>query len=526
MAASSKPTAVHYALIFFVLLSIVCGVGWVLAYKGTAELEARTKDAETKRTQAATAHQEKYDEIKRIIDKLGAKFDADKVGTDDSNPNTVLGDMAFHIKTYGNGLTDPTYNGMIIKLNTALRDATQARDQLTEKLQIEQAQFEQRLNEVRGEMDTEKKARETADKGKTDADSTHKEELAKKDADVAELRKSYSDVQSELDEYKSSAEKQIKEKDARIASLININKKLSGELDEKTRVSFDTPDGQIRWIDPIGKKVWISLGDAEGVKPRTTFSVYKKTHSGVGRGTVKGVVGAEDIKGSIEVTRVMEAHLSEARILTEDIYHPMAKGDPIYSPLWSAGHDEAFSVIGTIDLDNDGKDDRDLFYEVVNTAGASIDNDVDSKGVLRVNGQIPDDGKPRITERTKFLVIAKIPEIADTADGDEKNALMKVSELRKTLEDAARERGVRVVTLGDFLSYIGYKSQRRLFVPGSETPYNLKSGSHSTGVGESSGSARVSAGTTSGAYSGDKATKPRSNKAADGTSKIFRGGGK
>ena len=525
MAASSKPTGVHYALVVFVLISIVCGLGWLLAYKGAnslSDLKREADAAKEKASKAETAFNQKYEELKRIRDKLG-KVPED-VGTDDSNPNTVLGNMREHIVGYSFGLTDPTYNGMIIKLNSALRDATQARDQLQEKLQIEQAQFEQRLSEVRAELDTEKKARETADKGKTDADNIHKEEVTKKDADIAELRKSYSDVQAEFDEYKNSSEKRMKDLDTRIVSLININKKVTAELDEKNRTSFEVPDGQIRWIDPIGKKVWISLGDAEGVKPRTTFSVYKKTHSGVGRGTVKGVVGGEDIKGSIEVTRVMEAHLSEARILTEDIYHPMAKGDPIYSPLWSAGHDEAFSVIGIVDLDGDGKDDRDLFKEVVTTAGATIDNDVDAKGVLRVNGQIPDDGKPRLSERTKFLVIAKIPEVADTTGQDEIAAILKINDLRKTLEDSARERGVRIVSLGDFLTYIGYKSQRRLFVPGSDVPYNLKSGAHSTGVGESSGSRRTSAGTTSGAHSADTAIKPKSNKSGDGTTKVFRGG--
>jgi hypothetical protein len=529
MAASSKPTGVHYALVVFVLISIVCGLGWLLAYKGSNSIgELSTKrDAAEKALKISEGERDKaYAEIKHIKEKLG-KVPED-VGADDSNPNTVLGDMQFHIKTYGGGVTDPTYNGMIVKLNTALRDATQARDQLQEKLQIELAQFEQRLNELRGELDAEKKARETSDKGKTDADNTHKEELAKKDADISELRKSYSEAQTELDEYKNSSEKRIKDLDARIVSLVNINKKLSAELDEKTRISFDVPDGQISLVDPNSKKVWINLGDAEGIKPRTTFSVYKKTHSGVGRGTTKGVVGGEDIKGSIEVTRVIEAHLSEARILTEDIYHPMAKGDPIYSPLWSSGHDEAFSVIGVIDLDGDGKDDRDLFNEVVTTAGGTIDNDVNAKGILTVNGKIPDDGKPRMSEKTKFLVIGKIPDLAETRASDPENVtnIMKMYELRKTLEETARERGVRIVSLGDFLSYIGYKAQRRLFVPGSEVPYNLKSGSHSTAVGESSGSKRQSAGTTSAAYSGDKATKPRSNKAADGTSKIFRGGGK
>jgi hypothetical protein len=233
---------------------------------------------------------------------------------------------------------------------------------------------------------------------------------------------------------------------------------------------------RIRWIDPVSRKVWISLGEADGVKPRTTFNVYKKVHSGVGRGTVGPDFTDEGIKGSIEVTRVTEAHLSEGRIVNEDIRNPIAKGDPIYSPLWKAGHDEAYSVIGTIDLDGDGTDDRDLFGEIIRTAGATIDNDVDSQGVLRVNGQIPDDGQPRLSERTKFLIIAKIPEITETTDAEEKARLLKIAELRKTLEEAARERGVPIVSLSDFLKYVGYKSQPRLIGPEGDFPYDPKSG--------------------------------------------------
>jgi len=523
MAASSKPTGVHYALVVFVLISIICGLGWLLAYKGSNSISDLRREADAAKDasqKAATALAARVDEIKRLKDKLGAKYE--EVGSDDSNPNTVLGDMRQHMTNYGPGLTDPTYNGLIVKQNQALRDAVKARDALQEQLATEMAQFEQALNQVRAEMTTEKTARETADKDKTTADSTHKEELAKKNADLAEYRREFAALQAEYDEYKAGAEKAKKDADTRISNLLTINKKLASELDEKTRTSFDQPDGQIRLVDSNSKKVWISLGEAEGIKPRTTFSVYRKTNSGVGRGTVKGAVGAEDIKGSIEVTRVLEAHLSEARILTEDIYRPMAKGDPIYSPLWSSSHDEAFSVIGIVDLDGDGKDDRDLFREIVSTAGATIDNDVDDKGVLRVNGKLED--KPKITERTKFLVIGKIPDIAESADAEEIATIQKILGYRKDLQDAATERGVRVVSMGDFLNYIGYKSQRRLFVPGSDVPYNLKSGSHSTGVGESSGSSRTSSGATSGAYSGDKATKPKTNARSDGSSKVFRGG--
>jgi hypothetical protein len=134
---------------------------------------------------------------------------------------------------------------------------------------------------------------------------------------------------------------------------------------------------------------------------------------------------------------------------------------------------------------------------------------VDPNGELWIRGKKPDEPKPQITEKTKFVVIGKIGEIADTSDPDEQAKITKILTLRKELEDAARERGVRVLSLSDFLVYIGYKTQRRLFVPGGDVPYNLNAGSHSASVKESSGSSRTSTGTTSGAYSGDKSTKAK-----------------
>jgi hypothetical protein len=524
MAASSKPTGIHVALIISLLISIACGVGWVMAYKGAgsiSELRKERDDAKEKLKTAETQFRNKDEDLKRLKDALGMLFE--DVGADGSNANTVLGDIKNLMAVYGHGVVDPTLKQTMIKLSQQMRDTATSRDSLQQRLAVEIAEYEQKLSEAKTEVAKETKAREDTYKDKSNSDKTHQEEIAKKDADIAEYKKNYDELRVEYDERKDADTKRIAEQEKRITALIAINKRIAQELDDRTRPSFEKPSGQIRFVDSVAKKVFIDIGEADGLRPRTTFSVYKKQHSGVGRGTVKGTVGGEDIKASIEVTRVMEAHLSEARILTEDIYHPIMKGDPIYSPLWSAAHDEAFSFVGIVDLDGDKKHDRDTLHEIVATAGGVIDNEVTPEGVLIVNGKEVDaDGKPVVTEHTKFLVIARIPEISDTADPEEIQKILKIQGYRKDLEDAARERGVRVVSLSDFLNYIGHKQQRRLFQPGSDVPYNLKSGSHSTAVGESSGSKRVSSGQTSGAYSGDKAVRPKTT--GDGTTKAFRGG--
>ena len=526
MAASSKPTGVHAALVIFVLIAIACGVGWVMSYKGAgsiSELRKERDDAVSKQKTTETKLREREEDLKRIKDLSGILFE--DVGADASNENTVLGAMKKLMTDYGGGVVDPTLKNTMVKLNQEMRNAAMSRDKLQEQLAVQIAQYEQKLAEVNKALDVEKKARTESDKGKTDADKIHQEELTKREALITDLRKEASDLQAQLDELNDSTTKKINELDKRVASLIVINKTISAELDEKTRVSFEKPNGQIRYVDTIGKLVWINLGDVDGIRPKTTFSVYKKQHSGVGRGTVKGAVGGEDIKGAIEVTRVIDDHLAEARILNEDIFSPIMKGDPIYSPLWSSAHDEAFAFVGIVDLNGDKKDDRDELYEFVKTSGATIEVDIDGNGVLKINGKLAEgDEKPIVTEKTKFVVIGYIPDLAETADADAKQNIQKIHKYRKELEDAARERGVRIVKMSDFLNYVGYKVQRRLYIPGSEIPYNLKAGAASKGVNESSGSKRQGSGSTSGAYSGDKAIKPRSTSSGDGTNKVFRGG--
>jgi len=71
------------------------------------------------------------------------------------------------------------------------------------------------------------------------------------------------------------------------------------------------------------------------------------------------------------------------------------------------------------------------------------------------------------------------------------------------MHDEARQQGVKVVNLGDFLNYMGWKPRPRLFRPGDKRPWTLKAGSHSGSAGESV-THREGTGTVSEVYKGDK----------------------
>jgi hypothetical protein len=84
-----------------------------------------------------------------------------------------------------------------------------------------------------------------------------------------------------------------------------------------------------RWIDPIDGKIWIAIGESDGVKLGTTYHTRKKPRAQRTPGKPDAAPGEDAINGTIEVTRLFGAKLSEARILGEKAANPIAKGDVI-----------------------------------------------------------------------------------------------------------------------------------------------------------------------------------------------------
>ena len=91
----------------------------------------------------------------------------------------------------------------------------------------------------------------------------------------------------------------------------------------------------------------------------------------------------------------------------------------------------------------------------------------------------------------------------------------RINDIQKELDQQARERGVRIISLSDFLAFTGYKTQRRLFVPGGDMPYRIQHGAKTPSTEASTGS-RSPTGNTSGVYS--KGSSRR------GSEKVFRKG--
>lgn len=455
--ASSKPGWVHYSLAIFVVLTLICGVGWYLANSAYTERDA-TWQADTKKASDATSGSARaIEQMTLLKKKIGREFET--IGTSDAEPNanTVLGAMNADIALAGE-LAQATYSATLLKLveeiNTA-KNIIAANDANIASLNARIQALESQYNEKVKAEETAKGGVETRLASLTNESA---EERAKKDKEIEEQRAALKQSQDEYakmeDEYKKFTETSAK----REKNLADAVQRLKDQLRDLQKWSFDQPLGKIVAVDTDSNVVTINLGSTDRLSKRTTFSVYTKANSGVAR-------GSEDIKGGIEVINVIGTHLAQARITQEIIpSDPIAPGDPIYTPAWSPGRVEKFAFVGKFDFDGDGKHDEQQLIELIETNGAMIGAAVDQKGVRNAR---------RIDHDTKFLVVGDIPDPTEISEPEERRAVEEVKKHHENMKKEADEQGVTIVRKNDFLSWMGYRPQHKLYRLGDNRPNNL-----------------------------------------------------
>ncbi|MCA8982295.1 MAG: hypothetical protein KDA76_00930 [Planctomycetaceae bacterium] len=493
MAASTgRVTGAHIWAFFFGIAFVVFLAMWYMQFREREEILAKQKTAEDQAATANNALRGRIEEIEALIGKIGHPFDVDQIGVGDPNNRTkVLGAMQDDIVKYGGDVAQATYSATILSLRNELDNVARKHDQIQDELEQQRQQYRMLQDQYNTKAAGFQTAANQANSSLQDFVRTYDEMLAKKDTEISQLRSNYSEVLLELEQQKEAFNLQLKAKDDELTKLNFVNTRIKEQLDQMQQISFERADGVITNVDNATKLVWLNIGSRDNLTKQITFSVYDKNNKGVGR-------SQEDIKAQIEVTRVWEDR-AEARILKADLYRPITPGDVVYSPLWEAGRTFNFSFVGFIDLDGDGIYDRELLHDLVRANGAEIDNEVGDDGEW-----ITQRG---ISTNTKFVVIGEIPDPSSTERDEDKETYEKIVQKRTELVNDARLQGTRVVSLNDFLAYIGFKPQRRLYIPGlADKEFTLKAGSQSTKVNETIGDRR-STGRVSDIFNTDRSSQ-------------------
>jgi hypothetical protein len=412
-------------LIVFIFAFLVTAVVAYLGWRGYSEADAKAVALNSQLTEKNTQNQKQSTELEDLKQLMG-------FGRND-NTADVQKASEDQLKVLGRGVDEA---------NRSWKKVLETVDAEAQKTAASEARLKQQVSDLdKTLLNVKTEAQKQIDQFDA-ARKTAVEDASSQRNAFAEFRrsieKSQSDLQKSLADQRANYEGQvgknaetIKSLETQLADLTRANTTLKEQRKDEPG-SFEVADGRISWVNQNGT-VWINLGTADSLRRQVTFSVFDSDQRDAAKAAKKG---------SIEVTRLLDDHLAEARITKDDPTNPILTGDNIYSQIWHRGKKLHFALTGVIDIDGDGQSDMQLAQDLIKMNGGIVD------------AWLKDDGKMEgeITANTRYLVLGDYPDAAI------KSAMQ---EGYQAMSKKATERAVQTITLPQFIDQMGYKPQDR-----------------------------------------------------------------
>jgi hypothetical protein len=431
MASSSENQGLQIAVIIFALLTIIMSGATFYVFKLSEDAELRAAEATKKSTDATKALNDALAEMDEYRKMQGTKYAAMAQPKLEEVKTLFAADMAAYA---------PTMPQEKQAYADALEDLKTSHDKMIQELAGEREKVKQQALDVAASTQRKDEAIETHSKAAAAAQDEKKAAEIKQAEDrrnltntSTELAKRIQEVQAEADAQIGAAKQANTKLTQQVGALENLNLDKQKKLDDLSKRTFVAADGEIRWVSPQTKTVWINLGRDDGLRKSVTFSVYGLDQNGVAR---------SDPKGSIEVTQILGSHLAEARILEDNLSDPILIRDQLYTPLWHPGRQELFAICGMIDVDKDKVSDVGFIKDMIRRNGGDWVAELMSDGTIKEQG----DG---MTTNTRYLIKG------EQFPNDTKDSYGKML-------DAAKELGVEVLSLEKFLDYVGWKDTSKV----------------------------------------------------------------
>jgi len=476
MAAANESQGLKIAVAAFVSLTVILAVASYFLYSNYDQTYQKLL-AESAKTSAAQKAQSdmltQYDEMKKQIGSRVEEYEG--VKTEITNERKKIDDEIASIgpavvelvgKVQAAGGASPALdevknaaaslttsymsepNKNFISSLSRLKDMIKNQARLTAILATNYTEMRRSLESTntvnKQQMDVVEKARDDA---KTDVENEQKKHV--------ETR---ADIHTKLDEYQT----EINNKNTELATLTTtlrqkteewtkkmdaLNNVIRDLRDEKakTETVLDKPDGLVTYVDYRVGEVRTNITYGMGARPQMVLTIFDSGSPGI---------PTEKPKGKIELIYVGDRY-SLARIdKTMSPIDPIRVGDIVYSPAWSPNEPMRFALIGKMDINRDGKDDRTDLIRMIESAGGIVDYDLPPPGAGKERGKLSgrdawyvvDDPK----DRPLLVQYDNRQEELGTADNTE--FITK----RSAAIREARDNGVRPMTIGRLLTYLGY----------------------------------------------------------------------
>ena len=454
--AKRESQGLQIALILFVMITVVLAVTTFVFFRKAEQMAGEVAAAKkAKATSDDLVNQQSFwnSYFKHIVgSKTLSEAELNVILPSvegDEEMNAVHASAQQDFATYGEGLPQEKLNyrelpalllQAIRKLNTANTD-----------LQENNKYLEKERDQIRADSLQEIDLARTGQKAAEDERASAQEDFTTRREELKTTQeKQYADYDSKIKEVTTLVtvrDKTIQEREGELKARDNTIVKQKETITELRDEPFEAPDGRIAWVNQKSRTVWVNLGMADGLRRQTTFSVYAHDAMNVAPGT-GGATGDDEVasrrkvderKGMIEITRVIDQHLAEARIVDDYTADPILPGDQIFSPAWKPGRKVRFALVGFMDIDGDSRSDRDLVRNIISLGGGVIDAEVHDDGA--VEGEL--------SANTRYLVRGTPPDGSDT----------KLMTEYTNLIGQAENLGIEQINLHMLLELMGYKAE-------------------------------------------------------------------
>lgn len=407
-------------------------------------------------------------EIARSVVEAVAK--AQQGGETDPKFEELRGEAQKLVISYNNE-PNKTYKDSLIRLKDLLRNLTS----LTTALSLNDVALRQSLV-ASNTVNAERLAQETSafQKSKDDLEAEHvqhEKERASLNSAVDEAQTRLRQLSTDLAQLQSKYDRYVEKSTRDYRLLQTINRELQERAD-KSDVVLDRADGKVLGVDYSRDEVRLDLTRAMGARPQMKMTIFDSSSPGLPTERPKARVELIEVTDRGSVARIEPGSTESLR--------PIRSGDLVYSAVWSPGDPQKIALIGKIDINRDGTDDRGDLIRMIEAAGGQVEYDLPppdadpapgQKAVARAyinRGETPPPRQGRasgeLNSRFAWYVVDdrgayyKDQKVDDVPTAEESAFVEEVS----AAKGEARDNGIRPLPIDRLLAYMGYSSYNRI----------------------------------------------------------------
>ena len=294
--------------------------------------------------------------------------------------NAKLDELNQTTDTILSGMNDPAQS--LLSLANRQQEMLANQGMIALRMSLEFHQARRLLEDANGvnslKLQVESEAYQNAKKDLEDEHNKHEQErqglMAKLDALQTDLNRTASENQT-LKNTLAQREDDYKTQRTRLLAQF---KETRDQLDKRDTV-LDVKDGNITFVDYGRGEVRTDLTRRMGAKEQMVLTIFDKDAPGLPSDNPKARIELIKVGTSGSIARIIE---------TTSSINPIRIGDQVYSSVWDANNPVKYALIGTIDVNRDGRDDRADLKRMIEAGGGIVAYDLPPPGAGQESGEL------------------------------------------------------------------------------------------------------------------------------------------